>query len=435
MKPDCRILAIMGSGETSPTMVTIHKALADRLGGGHPDAILLDTPYAFQENAADISARAVSYFATSVGLDVTVLASEDDATNASPGADARIGQTTGSSEAALVRSADWVFAGPGSPSYALSRWRDTPLGQALRERVASGTGVTVLASAAAALAGLTAVPVYEIYKVGAPPHWLPGLDVLASAGLRAVLIPHYDNAEGGTHDTRFCYLGERRLAIMERELPPDAAVLGVDEHTAVIFDLIAGTAEVRGRGGLTVRKNGVSTVLSAPTSLTIADLRSMIRTGAAASPTAAEAAVALDQHDAGPRESDSPLPLPDIVARAERQFEAALADGDGKALIMIILDLEYAVHEWAADTDEDQGTEQARTVLRGMIGRLEEVITDGLRGPLDTLKPSVEPLLELRSALRATGRYSEADSIRAALAEAGVQIADGADGTQWTMDS
>src|SRR5215472_10033166 len=435
MKPDCRILAIMGSGETSPTMVTIHKALADRLGGGRPGAILLDTPYAFQENAADISARAVSYFATSVGLDVTVLASEDDATNASPGADAGIGQATGSSGAAVVRSADWVFAGPGSPSHALSRWRDTPLGQALRERVASGTGVTVLASAAAALAGLTAVPVYEIYKVGAPPHWLPGLDVLASAGLRAVLIPHYDNAEGGTHDTRFCYLGERRLAIMERELPPDAAVLGVDEHTAVIFDLIAGTAEVRGRGGLTVRKNGVSTVLAAPTSLTIADLRSMIRTGAVASPTAAEPAAAPDQHDSGQRESDSPLPLPDIVARAERQFEAALADGDGKALIMIILDLEYAVHEWAADTDEDQGTEQARTVLRGMIGRLEEVITDGLRGPLDTLKPSVEPLLELRSALRATGRYSEADSIRAALAEAGVQIADGADGTQWTMDS
>ena len=75
MKPDCRILAIMGSGETSPTMVTVHKALADRLGGTRPDAVLLDTPYAFQENAADISSRAVSYFATSVGLDVSVVAS------------------------------------------------------------------------------------------------------------------------------------------------------------------------------------------------------------------------------------------------------------------------------------------------------------------------------------------------------------------------
>ena len=47
-----RVLAIMGSGETSPTMVTIHKTLAERLAQGHRNAILLDTPYAFQENAA-----------------------------------------------------------------------------------------------------------------------------------------------------------------------------------------------------------------------------------------------------------------------------------------------------------------------------------------------------------------------------------------------
>jgi cyanophycinase-like exopeptidase len=431
MKPDCRILVIMGSGETSPTMVTIHKAIAELLGSGRPDAVLLDTPYAFQENAADISSRAVSYFATSVGLDVTVLACADEAATRPDGDIVGIGQQTSSSDAAQVRSADWVFAGPGSPSYALSRWRDSHIGLALRERVASGTGVTVLASAAAAAAGLTAVPVYEIYKVGAPPHWLPGLDVLATVGIRAAVIPHYDNAEGGTHDTRFCYLGERRLAVMERELPSDAAVLGVDEHTAVIFDLVAGTAEVRGRGGLTIRKNGASTVLSAPTTLTIADLRAMIQTGA---PTGARAS---EPGQPGPahRESDAPLPLPDIVERAEQQFEAALADNDGKALITIILDLEYAIHEWAADTDEDQGTEQARTVLRGMIGRLEEVVMDGLRDPRDKLRPAVEPLLELRSALRAQGRYSESDAIRAALSAARVQIADSADGSHWTPDS
>jgi hypothetical protein len=442
MKPDCRILAIMGSGETSPTMVTIHKAVVERLGGGRPDAILLDTPYAFQENAADISSRAVSYFATSVGLDVAVLASAGEV-GAGPGRDAAptggdvaaASRMATSSDAVRVRSADWVFAGPGSPSYALSRWRDRPIGQALRERVASGTGVTVLASAAAAAAGSTAVPVYEVYKVGAPPHWLPGLDVLAAVGLRVAVIPHYDNAEGGTHDTRFCYLGERRLAVLERELPPDAAVLGVDEHTAVIFDLVAGTAEVRGRGGLTVRKNGVSTVLPAPAVLPIADLRATIRTGALATSTAAARAPEAGPSDLRGPETGSPLPLPDVVAQAERQFEAALADGDGKALITIILELEYAVHEWAADTDEDQGTEQARAVLRGMIGRLEEPVTQGLRDPLDTLRPAVEPLLGLRSALRAQGRYGESDAIRDALATVGIKITDSADGTRWDLTS
>ncbi len=428
MKPDCRILAIMGSGETSPTMVTIHKAIVDRLGSGQLDALLLDAPYAFQENAADISSRAISYFATSVGLDVNVLTSPDGAAAVESVVSAGTAETARSSDAARVRLADWVFAGPGSPSYALGRWRDRPLGQALRERIASGTGVTVLASAAAATAGLAAVPVYEIYKVGEPPHWLPGLDLLAAADLRVALIPHYDNAEGGTHDTRFCYLGERRLAVMERELPADAAVLGIDEHTAVIFDLVADTAEVRGRGGLTIRKNGASTVLPAPAVLPIAELRATIRTGALTVTTAAPPAP-----DPGQTEIDSLLPLTDVVERAERQFEAALADRDGKGLIMIILDLEYAVHAWIADTDEDQGTEQARAVLRGMIGRLDEFVSEGMRDPLDKLRPAVEPLVGLRSALREQGRYAESDEIRAALLACGVQVADGADGSRWSL--
>jgi hypothetical protein len=66
--PHARVLAIMGSGETSPTMVTIHKDLTTRLVNGPHSAVLLDTPYAFQENASDISARTQAYFARSVGL-------------------------------------------------------------------------------------------------------------------------------------------------------------------------------------------------------------------------------------------------------------------------------------------------------------------------------------------------------------------------------
>jgi len=106
----------------------------------------------------------------------------------------------------------------------------------------------VFASAAALTLGVATVPVYEIYKCGEDPHWLEGLDVTSAAGLRAAVIPHYDNNEGGTHDTRFCYLGERRLSKMEKDLPDGVFVLGVDEHTACTFDLDAGTASVEGRG-------------------------------------------------------------------------------------------------------------------------------------------------------------------------------------------
>ena len=74
-----QVLAIMGSGETSPTMVTVHKALVAGLGGQPAGALLLQTPYAFQENCADISARARQYFARSVGLTVSVFPDDEPA--------------------------------------------------------------------------------------------------------------------------------------------------------------------------------------------------------------------------------------------------------------------------------------------------------------------------------------------------------------------
>jgi hypothetical protein len=398
----CRILAIMGSGETSPTMVTVHKALAARLGPGTPDAALLDAPYAFQENAADVSARATSYFAASVGLTVTTL--------------------SGGVDPMRVRTADWVFAGPGSPSYALARWRGQPVGDALRDRVASGTGVTVLASAAAATVGLAAVPVYEIYKAGIDPHWLEGLNLLAAVGLPVAVIPHYDNAEGGTHDTRFCYLGERRLAAMEPHLPAGAAVLGIDEHTAVILDLSAETAEVRGRGGLTIRRAGISTVLTAPVVVSLAQLRSIIRTGesasAVSSPATSEPAEEL-------------LPLAELTHRAEIRFEEALGERDAAGMITAILELEDSIHSWTADTEEDQGSSQARAVLRGLISRLGEALSEGLRDPAERFGSAVDPLLKLRSVLRSEGRYQDADAIREALTAAGLTISDDPTGTRW----
>lgn len=422
-----RILAIMGSGETSPTMVTIHKALAARLGAGHPSAILLDTPYAFQENAADISARAQAYFARSVGLDVAVVSDADR-----PAAAAGL---------AAIRSGDWVFAGPGSPSYALSRWRGGPVAGALRERVAAGTGITIIASAAAAAMGLLAVPVYEIYKVGADPHWLAGLDLLSVLGLKVAVIPHYDNAEGGTHDTRFCYLGERRLAVMERELPPDAAVLGVDEHTALVLDMQAGHAEVVGRGGVTVRKAGRSTVLPAGSGLTLPELRAMVTSGTAApqarrdqpgGPAAADGAAATPTPDIGVL---SARDLPDVTKDAEGRFDAASGGRDGDAMVSAILDLEAAIEAWSTDTDENDNADQARAVLRGLVVRLGRAAGQGLSDPADRLRPAIEPLLALRGTLRKDGSYAAADQIRDALAAAGISVQDSAAGTTWTVDS
>ena len=448
--PEGRMLAIIGSGETSPTMVTVHRELVSRLGLDHPQAIVLATPYAFQENAADVSARAQRYFADSVGLQVRIAA------GTSPHADPGMAPPlTGQDEqdeggqAADIRTADWVFAGPGSPSYALAHWRAGPVAAGLRDRVLAGHGMTVLASAAAATAGQFSVPVYEIYKAGGAPRWLPGLDLLGTLGLKVAVIPHYDNAEGGRYDTRYCYLGMRRLAVMERELPADAAVLGVDEHTAMLIDLRAQDIEIRGRGGVTIRRSGGSVVLPSGTRLSAADLRDLVRgvrrarRGAGDGPARADEGRDGDGCAAGGNADEptlrsaqwsaqwSTLPLPELTAAAERGFAAAAGARDADAMVGVILELEAAITRWEADTDEDQGTEQARALLRSLIGRLGRAARDGLADPRDRLRPMVEPLLALRATLRGEGNFAAADAIRAALAATGLDVSDTPEGTRW----
>ncbi|MGI5291654.1 hypothetical protein ACQEVF_51255 [Nonomuraea polychroma] len=392
------LLVLMGSGETSPTMVEVHRAAVRTLRAG-ARAVLLDTPYAFQENRADISARACRYFARSVGLDVEVTAG--------------------------IAGADWVFSGPGSPTYALDRWTDSGVAGDLRARVRARQGVTVLASAAACTAGLATVPVYEIYKVGAEPHWREGIGLLEPLGLQAVVIPHFDNAEGGTHDTRYCYLGERRLSRMERELPDGTAVLGLDEHTAVVIDLGSKAVQVAGRGGLTVRRGGSVVVLPAGTRTDLAELRRLAEggPGGSAPPPVAPAGAPAE------------VTLEETIRTCQERFTAAAARPDMVAAAQSVLDLEAEVVKWAADTEEDAGgVDQARELMRLLIARLGELAsTAGLRSR--GLRSLVESLLALRAQLRQEGQYDVADALRAAMHTGGVVLEDTPDGPRWTLGS
>jgi cyanophycinase-like exopeptidase len=224
----------MGSGETSPTMVELHKSLVRDAGR----VTVLDTPYGFQENADELSAKAVTYFTESVGVPAEVVSLR---TADAPASD--VGRAL-----AALQPARYVFSGPGSPTYALRQWRAVGMTDLLA-KVVLDSGVVVLASAAAVTAGVLSVPVYEVYKVGQAPYWEAGLDLLGRLGLRATVVPHFNNSEGGTHDTSCCWIGRRRLDLLRAE-EPDLPVVGIDEHTALVLDAASGSATVHGQGGV-----------------------------------------------------------------------------------------------------------------------------------------------------------------------------------------
>jgi cyanophycinase-like exopeptidase len=417
------LLVIMGSGETTPTMIKPHRAIFERVGDR--PAVILDTPYGFQSNADDISSRALGYFAASVGREVDVLSWR------------RPPESDLDRERAFtaLRDAGWVFAGPGSPTYTLRQWRDTPIPQLLADKLLRG-GVVVFASAAALTLGSHTVPVYEIYKAGIEPHWAEGMDLVRKVtGLPAVVIPHYDNAEGGHHDTRFCYLGEGRLAALERELPDDAFVLGVDEHTAVFLDLAAGSASVSGNGVLTIRRRGRSVVRPAGTVLpleALADTSTGAGQEATPRPAGSPAGGGGDPAADGSRGEVS---VREEADRLDARFSEALADRDVDGCVAAVLELEQVIVDWAGDTLTSDDGDHARGMLRGMVIRLGRLAEAGARDPRAVLGPFVDALLELRADARQGRDFATSDRIRDRLGAAGVEVRDTPAGAEWELHS
>lgn len=412
MSTTARILAIMGSGETSPTMVKTHRQLIGRLS--QPNAVVLDTPYGFQENAPELALRAVEYFDVSVNTAISPLG-----LTRMIGADALAVQQGLSA----LTDADYVFAGPGSPTYALRQWKNTQVSHILHEKLQRG-GIVTFASAAALTLGTRTVPVYEIYKCGEEPYWLEGLNLLGEFGIPAVVIPHYNNAEGGHHDTRFCYLGETRLNMLEQQLDDGEYVLGVDEHTGIVIDLNERTAEVVGNGVVTLRVKGNSTTFASGEILSIEQLQNPSVTPSA-KPSPSVVVQAAPQAEA--------TSLVAVAQQRRDEFEAALAAGDANGATRAILELENDIKLWSADTLTGTDADSAREVLRSMIVKLGTAATGGLEDPRERVAPYVEALLAIRKIVRAEKRFDLSDIVRDALALAHIEVRDTPDGVEWLL--
>jgi hypothetical protein len=418
-----RLLTIMGSGETAPTMVKVHRAVRDRLPPG-ATGVLLDTPYGFQRNAEELSARAVTYFEESVGMKIVpagVRSAED------------LEGANGALLTARVAAAPLLFSGPGSPTYALRQWAGTLVPGLMSEKLALGGAVTFASAAALTLGALT-VPVYEIYKVGEDPHWVAGLDLLSGLGIPAVVIPHYDNAEGGTHDTRFCYLGEERLAYLEKEIPEGSFVLGVDEHTGVIFDLEAGSAEVAGRGALTVRVRGRSARIESGEVLRTGQLTEIAAGLARGAEVAIEDDPATVSAEAGPKTpTPEGTPLLEAIREQESRFKAASEAGEVDAMVAATLDLNEVLWAWVTDPNQSDELDRGRAALRGMVVELGSLAAESSRDPAELIGGFVDLIVESRNLARAERRFADADAIRDRLGSLGVEIKDSPDGSSWEL--
>ncbi|HMK64616.1 MAG TPA: hypothetical protein VK564_02405, partial [Thermodesulfobacteriota bacterium] len=122
------IIALMGSGELTGTMVEVHKELLSGFSAS-PRSVFLDTPAGFELNADQISQRAVDYFQKHLHQALAIayyknknLISDYDAAHSFQ----------------QLREADYILIGPGSPTYAVRQWQGTPIPRIFSDHLAKG---------------------------------------------------------------------------------------------------------------------------------------------------------------------------------------------------------------------------------------------------------------------------------------------------------
>lgn len=260
------LIALFGSGETSSSGRKVHDYLFKRLPTPVKVAIL-ETPAGFQPNSFIVADKIRQFLERSLQNyrpEVELIAARKKGTALSPD-NPNIVQP--------IRDADYVFAGPGSPTYTSAQLLGSLAYRLTLERHSEGATLA-LASAAAIAFGTWTLPVYEIYKVGADLHWLPGLGLFAPYGLELAIVTHWNNSEGGTElDTSHCFMGAERFARLMDMLPPTTTVLGVDEHTAIVVDLTAEQCTVLGVGSVTIETRGHATTYQTGQTFALGELR------------------------------------------------------------------------------------------------------------------------------------------------------------------
>jgi peptidase E len=411
------IIALMGSGELTATMVEVHKELLARVDQP-PRAIFLDTPAGFQLNVNQLSERAVEYFRKHVQQHMFLVSFTS-----------KEGSTEFEAEKTLhkLRQANFILIGPGSPTYAVRQWQGTSIPEMITRQVEEG-GCLVAASAAALTVGRFTLPVYEIYKVGQNLHWVEGINVLENFGFNLVIIPHWNNAEGGTHDTRFCFMGESRFNKLESMLPEDVSVFGLDEHTACLIDLEKDEAEIKGLGNVTLRRRGEEIVFEKGDRFSL----EVLRGGAFGEEARGKVSQAEAAKLSPGTEAES---FWDGIHGIQEAFRAGLEKHDSRKTTNALLELDRAIWKGKEDLENEEFISQAREMLRDLIVLFGMKLESSPKDKTECLAPVIEELLMLRQRFRENKKWEEADAIRESLERGDVLIEDTPEGSRWRLRS
>lgn len=252
-------IVLMGSGETSPSS----GAAFEEVAKCYPKPLriaILETPAGFELNSPKVAGRVGEFLQNRLQNYhpyIDIIPARRKGTEFSP-----------DNETILepLYSANMIFMGPGSPTYATKQLSGSLAYDIIQARHRTGAAL-VLASAATIAIGCQALPVYEIYKAGMDLHWQPGLNFLHRFGLDVIIVPHWNNAEGGMElDTSHCFMGEKRFSeLLELNLC-HGTVIGIDEHTSLWIDISSNTIKVFGKGVVHIKNKGIEKELPSGTS-------------------------------------------------------------------------------------------------------------------------------------------------------------------------
>src|SRR5512133_2509901 len=232
-------IAFLGSGETSLAGGRIFESLA-RLITTPLRVAVMETTAGFELNSFQVAGRVAEFLQVRLQNykpTIDVIPARKKGTEFSP------------DNLEILKpllSANMIFMGPGSPSYAVRQLKDTLAWDIIRARHRLGATL-IFASAATISVGAHALPVYEVYKVGQDIHKVDGLNLFSDFGLHVSFIPHWNNADGGIDlDTSRCFVGMDRFAQWCKLVPDENTTVGLDEHTGIILDFEKGKCEVSG---------------------------------------------------------------------------------------------------------------------------------------------------------------------------------------------